>query len=577
VKDDPQKHTKEIYQGMGSQWFLTTQEKKRILLNNIYGVDIDNQAVEVTKLSLLLKVLEGENEETLNRQLKMWRERALPDLGNNIKCGNSLIGPDFYDNRQMSLLDEEERYRINVFDWNAEFPAITKVDGFDVVIGNPPYVRMEVFKEIKQYLRDHYESHDERTDLYVYFIEKSLRLLKRGGLYGVIVSNKWVRSKYGERLRGVVIGNVTIKKMIDFGELPVFQGAATFPVIFIARRGSPEEDYSFSFTPPFDKELFQRVTSCAVALADAEKTKASLIPSKNLSRSAWRFGAAHIETLLVKVTAAGEPLAKYTKGRIRYGIKSGLVEAFVIDKETRQRLVEQSSDAVRLIKPYVLGDDVRNYHIRHEDRFLIYTYHGVDMRGSTSVLRHLEQFKTRLQNRATKQEWYELQQPQQRYVPDYESPKIIYPDIAKESRFALDTSGLYPADTTFIIPLPDRYLLGVLNSRVVFFYLGMVCPVLGDARQGGRLRLKLNYIRELPIPRIDLSRPDDNARYNKVVTLVEHMLELHKELAAAKTPDAKTRLQRQIDATNHLIDQLVYELYGLTEEEIKVVEEATRK
>jgi hypothetical protein len=138
VKDGPQKHTKEIYRGPGDQWYLATPEKKRILLNNIYGVDIDSQAVEVTKLSLLLKVLEGENEETINRQLKIWRERALPDLGHNIKCGNSRIGPDFYQNKQISLLEDEERYRINAFGWNAEFPEIMKSGGFDAVIGNPP-------------------------------------------------------------------------------------------------------------------------------------------------------------------------------------------------------------------------------------------------------------------------------------------------------------------------------------------------------------------------------------------------------------------------------------------------------
>ena len=113
VKDGSQKHTKEIYQGSGGQWLLTTQEKKRILLNNIYGVDIDSQAVEVTKLSLLLKVLEDESEETIGKNLKLFRERALPDLGNNIKCGNSLIGPDFYQNKQLGLLEDEDRYRIN--------------------------------------------------------------------------------------------------------------------------------------------------------------------------------------------------------------------------------------------------------------------------------------------------------------------------------------------------------------------------------------------------------------------------------------------------------------------------------
>jgi len=170
VNDGPQKHTKEIYQGPGGQWLLTTQEKKRILLNNIYGVDIDSQAVEVTKLSLLLKVLESESEETIGKTLKLFRERALPDLGNNIKCGNSLIGPDFYQNQQMSLVDDEDRYRINVFDWNSEFPEIMKAGGFDAVIGNPPYVRQESLSDLKAYFEKHYEAFDGVADLYVYFM-----------------------------------------------------------------------------------------------------------------------------------------------------------------------------------------------------------------------------------------------------------------------------------------------------------------------------------------------------------------------------------------------------------------------
>ncbi len=134
-----------IYEGPGGRWMLTIDEKKRILLNNIYGVDVDSQAVEVTKLSLLLKVLEGESEQTLEAQLKMFHERALPDLDNNIKNGNSLIGPDFYEDEQMMLLDEEEHYHINVFDWKGGFPQVFTGDtpGFDAVIGNPPYVDSE--------------------------------------------------------------------------------------------------------------------------------------------------------------------------------------------------------------------------------------------------------------------------------------------------------------------------------------------------------------------------------------------------------------------------------------------------
>jgi hypothetical protein len=171
-KDGSQKHSQEIYQGYGGQWYLTTREKKRILLNNIYGVDIDPQAVEVTKLSLLLKVLEGENQDTLERQIKLFKERALPDLGSSIKCGNSLIGPDFYQSKQMSLLNSDEAYRINAFDWEKEFPEIMKRGGFDAVIGNPPYIRIQTMKqwaasEVEIY-KEHYTSASRGNyDIYV--------------------------------------------------------------------------------------------------------------------------------------------------------------------------------------------------------------------------------------------------------------------------------------------------------------------------------------------------------------------------------------------------------------------------
>ena len=151
AENDPEKCARAkkpvLFKGQGGAWHLTTAERKRILLNNIYGVDIDFQACEVTKLSLLLKVLEGETGETLNYQFKLFHERALPNLGGNIKCGNSLIGPDFYDGKQTSLLDTEEMQRVNAFDWQAEFPDIFKAGGFDAVIGNPPYIRIQALKE----------------------------------------------------------------------------------------------------------------------------------------------------------------------------------------------------------------------------------------------------------------------------------------------------------------------------------------------------------------------------------------------------------------------------------------------
>ena len=171
--------TPRIYQSGRGEWRLTTDERKRILLNNIYGVDIDHQAVEVTKLSLLLKVLEGEDEQSINKQQSLFQDRVLPDLSNNIKCGNSLIGPDFYDDQQMSLLDTEEIYRVNAFDWEMEFAEVMKNGGFDAMVGNPPYVDLKGFPAQElSYIFKSYECANNRVNLFATFMERSFSLLK---------------------------------------------------------------------------------------------------------------------------------------------------------------------------------------------------------------------------------------------------------------------------------------------------------------------------------------------------------------------------------------------------------------
>jgi hypothetical protein len=180
LEDGPARHTKELYQGPGGAWRLTITEKKRILLNNIYGVDIDSQAVEVTKLSLLLKVLEGESDQTLNTNLRLFHERALPDLGQNIRCGNSLIAPDFYQGKQLSFLDDEERYRVNAFDWSSGFPEIMKSGGFDVVMGNPPYVDIKALPtDDVDYIFRKYPCANNRINLFAAYIEQAFRIVRQ--------------------------------------------------------------------------------------------------------------------------------------------------------------------------------------------------------------------------------------------------------------------------------------------------------------------------------------------------------------------------------------------------------------
>jgi hypothetical protein len=212
---EPETHAKgkapKLVTAHGGGWALTTTERKRILLAHIYGVDIDSQAVEVTKLSLLLKVLEGETAQTIQRELI--QERVLPDLANNIKCGNSLIGSDFYAQPGLPEMDAAAHLRLNVFDWEGKdgFREIMQDGGFDAVIGNPPY--------------SHYESFDGVADLYTYFMEQGVKLLRPGGLYSIIVSNSFLRTNFAAPLRRTLKKHATVRRIVDFGGLAVFASA----------------------------------------------------------------------------------------------------------------------------------------------------------------------------------------------------------------------------------------------------------------------------------------------------------------------------------------------------------------
>ena len=604
-------------------WRLTIAERKRILLNNIFGVDIDTQAVEVTKLSLLLKVLEGETGQTLQTIFRLFHERALPDLGDNIKCGNSLIGPDFYQQQQRVLLDDEERYRVNVFDWQAEFPhvfrrristgelretaAASPLDytmpgvplhgsysyrkkkgakaapppvplepgwegGFDAVIGNPPYVRMEEFKELKSYLRRNYDCHEERSDLYAYFIERGHWLLRENGRFGMIVSNKFLRANYGAPLRETLRKQATIDRVADFAGLPVFVGATVRTVVLLTRRASGQKT-PVIYSPPPCQEDFLALVGGSKTVGEMAAANSYEVPVGSLAKQVWSFGEANREQLIERLRATTTPLVRYCPGRICMGVKSGCTDAFIIGAATRRAILKCDQGASGIIKPVLNGRDIRRYQINWPESFLIYTYHGVDVSSFSAVLEHLKPYKPRLQSRATSQEWYELQQPQLKFSDFMAAPKIVFPDIATTPRFALDDKGYFGTNTIYFIAKPDLYLLGLLNSRLGAFYFATVCAGL-EGKNETYLRFFGQYLEGFPVRVADLSTTSDRTLHNRMVSLVEQMLGLHKQLAAARTPQEQTALERQIAATDTHIDRLVYDLYGLTEDEISIVEGA---
>lgn len=558
-----------VYQGRGGEWRLTTAERKRILLNNIYGVDIDRQAVEVTKLSLLLKVLEGENDETISKQLKLFQERALPDLSNNIKCGNSLIGWDIL-NGNPGLM-QEVIDRINPFNWENEFVEIFQRGGFSVVIGNPPYVRQEMLGEFKGYFQKHYKVYQGTADLYSYFIERGVSLLHDKGIFSYIVANKWMRANYGLPMREW-LKEQCIEEIIDFGDLQVFQGATTYPCIIRIIKKAPWESFDVTQVKTLDFS----------SLDDYVKDNHYSVNQLALDDKGWSLADERTQALLGKINSKGVPLGEYVNGMIYRGVLTGLNEAFVIDAATRARLITEDPMSAELIKPFLAGRDIKRYEQPKSDKYLIFTRHGVNINEYPAIKQYLSRFKDRLTpkpkdwkgekwngRKPGAYQWYEIQDTID-YHEEFEKPKIVYAEIASRGQFTLDKDNNYYDTTAYIISCNDdlMYLIGLMNSKLWTFLFSKTSSEI----RGGFFRWKYQYMSPLPVRTIDFSDPDDIARHKCMITLVDSMHSLHKQLREARTPHEQTALQRQIEATDRQIDALVYELYGLTEEEIRIVE-----
>jgi predicted type IV restriction endonuclease len=571
IEHKPETFKKAVYKDpRNGLWRLTIEEKKRILTTHIFGVDIDPQAVEVSKLSLLLKVLEGETDQSFSLSLLPFGDRALPNLADNIKCGNSLVGPDYFTGKLIA--DPEEMKRVNPFDWSQGFPDAIKAGGFDCVIGNPPYVRQESLSNIKEYLKQNYEAFDGVADLYAYFMEQGVKLLRDGGLFSIIVSSSFLRATYGEPLRRTLKRHGAVLRIVDFGGLAVFANAKdTYVCIPLLQKGAKQDRVEVAKVESLD---FTNLT-------DHVSPRRFTIPSEQLSAEAWALKTDEEVAVFAKITKAGKPLGDYLGGRVFYGIKTGLNDAFIIDGATRNQLIEQDKKSAELIKPLLGGEDIRRYIFHETGLWLIFTRRGVDIDRYPAIRDHLERWKEDLtpkRNKSAKKgrkpgryAWHEIQDDVA-YYEVFDGPKLIYPDIAKGPRFCLDVGGHYLANTAYCLGTEDRYLLGVLNSRLFWFAIGNISIPFGVRAGQYRYRLIYQYMEKVPIRVIDFSNSADKSRHDRIVILVDSMLGLHERLAAAKSAAQKAIIQRQIEATDAELDRLVYDLYGLTAEEIAVVE-----
>ena len=404
------------------------------------------------------------------------------------------------------------------FHWDLEFPEVfvdlrrrdwAENPGFDVVVGNPPYVRQEGLGEDKSLFQEAYQVYHGTADLYVYFIERGLTLARRDGQFGMITSNKFVRANYGAALRRYLAGDMYLKQIVDFALLPVFPSITVRTVILLVEKAPPNGRVA----------LFAPVRTLAFTSLDEEVADvAKTLPAGAFEGDSWSLASVAEITILERMEQGSKPLGEYVGGEIRFGIKTGYNEAFVIDAQTREQLVKEDPKSAEIIKPVVVGSDVDRYGLNFARQYLIWTYIGVDLIRYPAVARHLSQFRDQLERRWDKgDQWYELRPCT--YYEDFERPKIIYPDIAASCRFTYDDSGFFSTNTTYFIPRQDLYLLPVLNSSLSYLFFRTHCAALEDAKRRAWLRFFGQYMERFPVRRIAFITPSgERARLVEVGT-----------------------------------------------------------
>ena len=503
-----------LRRGPGGDWELTTAERTDILLRHIYGVDIDPRAIEVTKLSLLLKVLEGEP------------ERALPDFTGNIRCGNALIEPDFYKDEQ-PLPDDENQTGVNVFDWRREFSSVfASADGFDAVIGNPPYLDSETMTQFIPEWRDYcvnkYRAAAGNWDVFCVFIERALDLCRPGGYHSFIVPNKLGSANYARSIRAIITGENDLSQIRDYASVPLFP-ASVYPVVYSVRKQERDD------TVPV---LYER-------MACGEGGAVCPVLAERLDRSRY-FRADGSPWAIFADIAPASPVERLSSsfpalsavGRV-HGAAT-VAEAYELAPLIREAETAAPGD-LRVVNSGTI-DRYVNLWGKKPMRYLGNSYvHPVVPPGAANQLPAVRLRQAR-------------------------TPKIIVAGMTRTPECIADLPGtLLPAKSTTVIESDADlcWLLGILNSRLIGFYFLSVYG--GDRLHGGYLRIGPPQLRTLPVPEYDQA----NDSHRALAERVRQLLAFRERRAAG-----------QAQVLEDQIDELVYRAYGLTDAERLVVEQS---
>ncbi len=541
-------------EGGRGDYKLTIEEKQKILINNIHGVDIDPQAVEVTKLSLYLKLLENEGKEAEGFLFKHSDIKLLPTLDKNIKCGNSLIGSDFYTSQITPDLsrglfpDLETMRKVNVFDWEKEFPEIfggkgkqttenTKNTeggekesltrsvggaeeerrGFDVAIGNPPWVQSKAFEEdYKRYYSKRYKTTSKQYDLFCLFTEKSIEILNKNGIHSFIIPSRFFTNEDYYNYRKFILYYSGIKEIFDVGE-HIFQKVEMPSCIYILTK---EKENIIKLKYISGHYLDNRISENSVNLQD-------ILEDKNLFFKVSSDNA--FFSICQKIQKNGTELLNFvTNAR---GVEIGK------DSEVILRVENEN--------PFLIGENVSRYNISFTDLYINANNKNID-------------YKTK-----------EL----------YTGEKILLRKTGHGINATLDIDNYWVIQVIYIfkkrenIPENIRYILAIINSKVIYHYY---YEIFGEKNKKVFPHFRQTQFLQLPIRKIDFSNPIEKGRHDQLVSLVDQMLEAQKLSHNPKSESDKKIYAQKIEMIDNRIDRLVYELYGLTEEEIKIAEGGRR-
>ena len=541
---------------------LTSDLKRRILTANIHGVDLDPGAVEVTQLSLYLKMLEGESRTTLARNRELFGSDIplLPPLQDNIKCGNSLIASDF-------SLNPDDLVRVRAFDWDEGFREIMKAGGFDVVIGNPPW-GADLEPLVRKYLSGKFARVVERmVDSYIYFTDQALCLGKQTGRVGFVIPSTVLNQVDAQPLRKILLG-AGLMSVINLGK-DIFTKKVLNTTTLVVTAGGKQPSAlivgDLSATP-----LEQRGAALATLMPIESSAWISQVTG---DASNTFFANSDARTsLLLKLRQSLKTLADYTETGIARGISPDIAGAHVLpDRAPELSKIEKS-----VLTRSISGPRIKRYFTVMPDQWLIYTHKGIIPRSIPHALAHLEQF--RKQNTCKevaegKHPWWALHRARDPEI--FHSPKFIGLTTTKTIELVFDEDkNLVVTDAMYVFRIKSgispKAAMGILHSKLfVFLY-----RVSNQGESRVIPQIKAAKLEPLPFP--DLSSPASRAMHDKLVALVDKMLLLVPKLRAAKSETERSTLQNAVAATDRAIDALVYELYGLTAEEIALVEGSTK-